>query len=99
MRTTLDIDDALLARVQAQFPPGTPKTILVEEGLRSLIVSHPESVTAPRRRHDPRMQRLIKEGHVMAAISSAPLEPLDTSMDRIPLAQLLVDLDKDREDR
>jgi Arc/MetJ family transcription regulator len=36
MRTTIDIDDALLARARALRPQGT-KTELVEAGLRALV--------------------------------------------------------------
>jgi len=37
MRTTIDIDDELLREAARRYPPGTPKTVLVEEGLRRLI--------------------------------------------------------------
>jgi hypothetical protein len=95
MRTTLDIDEALLARVQAQFPPGTPKTVLVEEGLRRLVAT----IDAPRRpRLDPRLQRLVDEGHVTPATSSGPRPPVATGAP-IPMEQLLRDLADDREDR
>lgn len=36
MRTTLDIDDDLLARAH-EYAPGLTKTALLEEGLRALI--------------------------------------------------------------
>jgi hypothetical protein len=93
MRTTLEIDDALLARAQAQFPPGTPKTVLVEEGLRRLVASPP--APAPRRR-DPRVQRLIDEGHLVPASGSGPLQPVSRPT---TLARLVSDLAIDREDR
>ena len=50
MRTTLDIDDDLLAEAARRYPPGTPKTVLVEEGLRRLV-QEPigASATSPRR--------------------------------------------------
>ena len=98
MRTTLDIDDALLSRAQALFPAGTPKTVLLEEGLRRLLASSGDVPSAPPRKRDPRMQRLIDEGLVRASTVTGPLGPRDVS-DAIPLAQLLADLDGDREDR
>ncbi len=99
MRTTLDIDDALLARAQAQFPPGTPKTVLVEEGLRRLIASPAAAVAAPRRMRDMRMQRLVDEGHVTAATTAAPVLPREGIAGGVPLAQLIADLAQDRDDR
>ena len=41
MRTTLDIDDALYHEAARRYPAGTPKTVIVEEGLRSLISRRP----------------------------------------------------------
>jgi Arc/MetJ family transcription regulator len=100
MRTTLDIDDALLARAQAQFPPGTPKTVLVEEGLRRLIAWRALAVVpAPVARRDARMQRLVDEGHVTAATSGAPVLPREGIAGGVPLAQLIADLAQDRDDR
>ncbi|MBA2321684.1 MAG: type II toxin-antitoxin system VapB family antitoxin [Deltaproteobacteria bacterium] len=95
MRTTLEIDGALLAHAQAQFPPGTPKTVIVEEGLRRLVAPRPTGVE---RRRDPRVQRLIDEGHLTPAtatgphVRTAPVAP-------IPSEVLLRDLAADREDR
>ena len=97
MRTTLDLDDQLLARVQAQFPPGTPKTVLVEEGLRRLLAGPVEAVPRARDR-DPRIERLIAEGHVVAAMPGA-WRPAPAATPSIPAAQLLADLARDREDR
>ncbi len=37
VRTTLDIDDELLARAQEAVPRGTTKTALVEAALRALL--------------------------------------------------------------
>ena len=37
MRTTLDIDEELLARAQEAVPRGTTKTALVEAALRALL--------------------------------------------------------------
>jgi hypothetical protein len=100
MRTTLDIDDALLARVQAQFPPGTPKTVLVEEGLRRLIVSPAAGAApSPLPKRDVRMQRLVDEGHVVAATSAAPVLSREGIAGGVPLAQLIADLARDRDDR
>ena len=48
MRTTLDIDDALLEEAARRYPPGTPKTVLVEEGLRRLV-QEPMTTGLPRR--------------------------------------------------
>ena len=97
MRTTLDIDDALLAGVQAIFPAGTPKTALIEEGLRRLLAPM-DTGSPPTRRRDPRLQRLIDEGRVRAATASGPFVrgPGD---EEISLDRLLADIDRDREDR
>ena len=94
MRTTLDIDDALLAQVQALYPAGTAKTVLLEEGLRRLLAAAPANPGA--RRRDPRMQRLIDEGRVTPA---RILGPPPAGPGGIPLDQLLADLAGDREDR
>lgn len=93
MRTTLDIDDELMAAAQSRFPPGTPKTVVIEEGLRRLAAA---PLGAPVRRRDPRIQRLIDEGLLTPATASGPL-PERTG--DIPLEDLLRDLAADREDR
>jgi hypothetical protein len=98
MRTTLDIDKALLESAMARFPPGTPKTVVVEEALRCLNAAG-ESRMAPYasvRGRDPRVRRLVDEGRLIAA-SAVRVPP--TSPDGIPLSRLLESLAKDREDR
>ena len=94
MRTTLDLDDALMAGVQARFPPGTPKTVMVEEGLRRLLVPPDGASQHP----DPRLQSLISAGVVYPARRLGSYRR-DAPSAPIPLAQLLADLDRDREDR
>lgn len=95
MRTTVDLDDELLARALARFPPGTPKTVILEEGLRRLLVETrpPEALE---RRRDPRLQRLVEEGRLVPASreGTPPAGPGD-----VPLERLLADLAGDREDR
>lgn len=50
MRTTVDIDEDLLREAARRYPPGTPKTVLIEEGLRRLVREPAERTpTAPRR--------------------------------------------------
>ena len=102
MRTTLDIDDAVLRDAQACFPKGTPKTVIIEEALRLLAtrgeVSEGRTTAAPMPHHtDPRWIRLLRSGVVTAATVSA------TSVQRRPtgltLATLLDDLAADRADR
>jgi Arc/MetJ family transcription regulator len=99
MRTTLDIDDSLMVRAQAMFPPGTSKTALVEEGLRRLLGSGQSAAVPNRPRRDPRMQRLIDEGRVTPASNRVPIDPPPIGAGGNPLAELLQDLERDREDR
>lgn len=99
MRTTLDIDDALLARVQAMFPPGTPKTVLLEEGLRRLLGAERAGVEPARPRRDPRMQKLIEEGHITPTSRVGPRDPPPAGPGGVQLIDLLADLAHDREDR
>jgi hypothetical protein len=101
MRTTLDIDDTLLARAQSRFPKGTPKTVIVEEGLRRLTEDVHADAGADTRGgpKDPVLRRLIAEGRAVAPTWFDPLPaPPDNDAD-IPLATLLRDLALDREDR
>ncbi len=95
MRTTLDIDDALLAEAQCRFPPGTPKTVIFEEALRRLIAMRIDAPRMGREPGDPRMERLVAEGRVLPASSTAP----PPSLGSVPLRRLLDDLALDREDR
>jgi hypothetical protein len=95
MRTTLDLDNALLAEAMARFPKGTPKTVVLEEALRRLIVSD-EPVVTERARRDPRIERMVAEGRMRLGSSAAP-PPL--SAGGMPLAKILADLAADREDR
>ena len=63
MRTTLDLDEQLLADAQGRFPPGTPKTVILEEALRRLLAP-PLAAEPPGTAYDadPRMHALIAEG-------------------------------------
>lgn len=95
MRTTLDIDDNLLALAQAKFPAGTPKTVIFEEALRRLI-GLPDPAARTGERRDPRLDRLVAEGKVtLATVLDVPPPPGGG----VPLAQLLADLNDDRADR
>lgn len=49
MRTTLDLDEDLFRRAAARYPVGTPKTVIVEEGLRRLAEEAQPARLAPRR--------------------------------------------------
>lgn len=94
MRTTIDIDEDVLARARALFPPGTPKTVIVEEGLRRLHADGPKDV----RHANPVLDRLIREGRAVAPARKTGREPWP-SAPLVPLEQLLEDLAADREDR
>lgn len=95
MRTTLDIDDALLESARARFPPGTPKTVIFEEALRRLLAESPVPV-APTTHEDPRLVRLAASGMVRLATRNA-LPP--SVGEGVPLKTLLEDLTSDRADR
>jgi hypothetical protein len=95
MRTTLNIDDELLARARERFPAGTPKTVILEEALRLLAAAGPASPTAPRP-EDPRLARLVAAGRLTLATVKAPPDPPGGGL---PLAELLDDLAWDRADR
>lgn len=43
MRTTIDIDDTVFRNAAADFPEGTPKTVIIEEALRQLAVRRPRT--------------------------------------------------------
>ena len=96
MRTTLDLDEQLLADAQGRFPPGTPKTVILEEALRRLLAP-PLAAEPPGTAYDadPRMHALIAEGRLQRATGAAP----KPGPGGVPLKQLLADLAKDREDR
>lgn len=49
MRTTLDLDPDVLSAAIACYPAGTPKTVIVEEGLRLLALRHRTVAAAPPR--------------------------------------------------
>lgn len=95
MRTTLDIDDQLLALAQALFPAGTPKTVIIEEALRRLIGVSP-SAARRERPWDPRLARLVAEGELTLATGTEVPTPPGAG---VPLSQLLADLAADRADR
>ena len=94
MRTTLNIDDELLAEATARFPPGTPKTVIIEESLRRLLGAGrptegpalPEDVAA-----------LVARG-VLKPPTRSGVPPEGTSPP-LPPGALLRDLAADREDR
>jgi len=95
MRTTLDIDDALLESARARFPLGTPKTVIFEEALRRLVAEGSWSAS-PAIHEDPRLVRLAAKGIVRLATRS----DLPASIGGgVPLATLLSDLSSDRADR
>lgn len=94
MRTTIDIDDAVLARALARFPPGTPKTVIIEEGLRRLDAV---AATAPGHRN-PVLNRLILDGRARAATGRTGV-PREALPPLVPLEHLLRDLEADRADR
>lgn len=94
MRTTVDIDDELLAEAQRRFPIGTPKTVILEEGLRQLVRGRAGVEHAERR--DPRIQRLIDDGRVRARRRADAPPPGVGGPSR---ETLLEDLARDREDR
>lgn len=94
MRTTLDIDDALLQAAARRYPPGTPKTVLIEEGLRQLAQE------GPRFRHaNPIVQRWIEAGLVRAPTWYGPLPRVARGIGCQPLDEVLGELDGDRADR
>ncbi len=93
-RTTLDLDDALLAQAQALFPEGTPKTVLVDEALRRLVEQREPARTAAR---DPRIAGLVAAGLLKEPVVAGPL--LRAPPSEITIEQLLSDLARDREDR
>jgi len=70
MRTTLDLDPDVLAAATACYPPGTPKTVVVEEGLRLIA-----------RRGVRRSERPLRElgffGHLPVGIHEDFDAPLD----------------------
>lgn len=41
MRTTLDLDETLVQAALRLYPPGTPKTVVFEEALRTLLARAP----------------------------------------------------------
>lgn len=92
MRTTLDLDDALLAQAIARFPPGTPKTVVLEEALRQLLWGGPGPSARPL---DPRLQRLVDAGRLEQRTGPPPPEGLGG----VELSRLLADLAADRADR
>src|SRR5689334_19083973 len=96
MRTTLDLDDELLRAAQAQFPAGTPKTVILEEALHRLLREDRPAVPVRPTGRDARMDRLIAEGLVTRATATEAPEPRGP---RIPDDVLLADLAADREDR
>ncbi len=89
MRTTLDLDDDLLRTAQSRFPPGTPKTMILEEGLRALIRmdARPERSAAAR--------RLIASG----VLTPATERGAPPHVGGLSLADVLAGLDEDRGDR
>jgi hypothetical protein len=104
MRTTLDIDETLLREAQLRFPRGTPKTVVLEEGLRRLIdhsTAAPEGAGVVSRRppldagrSDPRVDQLVRDGLLRPATMTGP----PPSVGGFTLSQLLADLDADRAD-
>jgi hypothetical protein len=95
MRTTLDIDDALLESARARFPAGTPKTVIFEEALRRLLAGVSGSESAETH-EDPRLVRLAAEGRLRLA-TRRDLPP--SVGGGVPLDTLLSDLTSDRGDR
>ena len=91
MRTTIDVDDQLLAQAQARFPPGTPKTVVFEEGLRRLVATPPRAQA----RH-PLIEELVGEGVI---IRPAKRGDLPERHGRVSREAVLADLDASREDR
>ena len=104
MRTTLNIDDALLEGVTQRFPPGTPKTVVIEESLR-LALAKPLLAAESEPGFDRRASielpsdvgRLVARGILTPAVRTGV--PPQSTLPPLPPGQLLRDLASDREDR
>ena len=96
MRTTLDLEDELLGRATALFPPGTPKTVVLEEALRRMVRPQAPARGASARPRSPVLEALFDEGHLVPARATGTPPSGPT---RMPLDELLRDLSRDREDR
>lgn len=96
MRTTLNIDDELLERMTSQFPPGTPKTVIIEESLRRALgdsgSARGSAIELP-----CEVAALVARG-VLIAPSRVGVPPQGLS-EPLPAGVLLRDLAGDREDR
>ena len=98
MRTTLNLDDDLLERMTRRFPPGTPKTVIIEESLRRALMEpvggSPRSggITLP-----DDVAALVARGVLVPAVRVG-VPPQGTSPP-LPAGALLADLARDREDR
>jgi hypothetical protein len=94
MRTTLNIDDELLERMTKRFPPGTPKTVIIEESLRRAL-AEPSFVT---RTGLPSEVAALAARGVLIPPARLGVPP-QSSLDPLPPGVLLRDLGTDREDR
>lgn len=98
MRTTLNIDDDLLERMTRRFPPGTPKTVIIEESLRRVLADMPRT-RGPRGGFDlPDDVALLVARGVLTPPARSGVPPMGTS-GTLPPGALLRDLAADREDR
>ena len=96
MRTTLNIDDDLLEQMIRRFPPGTPKTVIIEQSLR-IALNEPSRPSDGTGRWPDDVARLISHGILVPAARTGP--PPQTTGGPLPAGALLRDLAADREDR
>jgi hypothetical protein len=94
MRTTLNLDDALLEQMTRRFPPGTPKTVIIEESLRRAL-----ETPAPRPgvALPTEVERLVRLGVLVPAARTGV--PPQSDLPPLPPGLLLADLASDRDDR
>lgn len=94
MRTTLNLDDELLARMTQRFPPGTPKTVIIEESLRRALAEPPRGMRAPL---PDEVAALVARGILVPPARTGV--PPQTELDPLPSGALLRDLTRDRDER
>ncbi len=98
MRTTLNIDDELLEQMTRRFPPGTPKTVIIEESLRrALAVPAARNTRSAGIELPEEVADLVARG-VLVPAGRTGVPPQSNSAP-LPPGALLADLARDREDR
>ena len=98
MRTTLDLDAELLSLVTRRYPPGTPKTVIIEESIRlALRVELPSAAGRPSSVLPVEVAQLVAKGVLRPATWSG-VPPQGTSAS-LPAGALVRDLSQDRDER